>query len=475
MEDFYMSVYRDGPASSLFWPVSFDGTVSLEELAGDPYVSAELAKALPSAHSGSCVAWGIPFEIGRPVLLRDQPVTVTISPATAQWFVFLHTSDIRSLAADANGFISPMRGMGQLGEHAADYVLIYDDGTEERTQIRRRYQVGSFQFRWGEQCLQAVTAKKPRALSLNTREQTRLINDATAQSPAVQWGERQTQLIFEEATPYHNFVWAFQNPHPEKPVKALRFEPVSGTLLISAVAAGNARSMPLQWQKRKKALLRMPFKLGFDSAQEQSLLDHVQLDLGQLISMSPRLVYPVEDWEKTRQNLEPDTTFSEVVVEYASHEDAAFHIGDGTRILVRDLGKCTSQNDLSLEPIAPADQRVILRVVEAGTKKLLPVKLHVHGPIGEYLAPLDRMRNPNPEWFENYSPDFFHGNHLSTYISGFAIIDLPLGEIFLEITKGFEVKPIRKTFNITPETKEITVEIEKALHWRENGWVTADT
>ncbi|MER9664266.1 CehA/McbA family metallohydrolase [Mesorhizobium sp. M0159] len=470
-----MSAYRDGPASSMFWPVSFDGTVSLEELAEHPDISADLAKALPFAHSDSCVAWGIPFEIGRPVLLRDQPVTVAISQTTAQWFVFLHTSDIRSLAADANGFISPMGGIGQLGEHAADYVLIYEDGSEESTEIRRRHQVGSFQFRWGEQCLQAVTAKKPRPLSLNTREQTRLINDTTFQNPTVQWGERQTQLVFEDPTPYHNFVWAFQNPHPEKPVKAIRFEPVCGTLLISGVAAGNARSMPLRWEKRKKALVRMSSKLSHDSARHHSLLEHIQLDLGQVISMAPRLVYPTDDWEQTRQNLDPGTTFNEVIVEYAAHEEAAFHIKDGSCIPVQDLEECPSQGEFSLEPIAPADQRVILRVVEAGTKKLLPVKLHVHGSIGEYLAPLDRMRNPNPEWFENYSPDFFHGNHLSTYISGLSTIDLPLGQVFLEITKGFEIRPIRRTFEITRETEQITVEIEKALHWREKGWVTADT
>ncbi|MER8956962.1 CehA/McbA family metallohydrolase [Mesorhizobium sp. M0833] len=397
-----------------------------------------------------------------------------ISPTAAQWFVFLHTSDIRSLAAASNGLVSPMRGSGQLGEHAADYVLIYEDGSEQRAEIRRRHQVGSFQFRWGEQCLQAVTAKKPRPLSLNSGHQSTLINDTTAHGPT--WGERQTQLLFEEPAPWHNFLWAFENPHPEKAVKALRFEHVCGTLIIFGVAAGNAHSMPLRWEKRKKALLRVPPELSFGPAlDDDSRLNQVQIDLGQVISASPRLIYPTEAWERTRQNLEPGTTFNEVVVEYAAHEDAEFHLPDGTRIAVRDLEKHSSQKDFILEPIAAADQRVILRVVEAGTNRLLPVKLHVHGKMGEYLAPVDRMRNPNPGWFENYSPDFFHGNHLSTYISGFAMIDLPLGEIFLEITKGFEVKPIRKTFEITRETKQITVEIEKALHWREKGWVTADT
>ncbi|MER9664080.1 hypothetical protein [Mesorhizobium sp. M0159] len=469
MKDFNMSAYRDGPASSMFRPVSVEGTVSLEELARHPQVSAELAKAVPFAHSGSCVAWGIPFEIGRPVLLRSYSYDFADGSSVVRLLAYFGYT-----FACCRFVVSPMRGSGQLGEHAADYVLIYEDGSEQRTEIRRRHQVGSFQFRWGEQCLQAVTAKKPRPLSLNGGHQSTLINDTTAHGPT--WGERQTQLLFEEPAPWHSFLWALENPHPEKAVKALRFEHVCGTLIIFGVAAGNAHSMPLRWEKRKKALLRVPPELSFGPAlDDDSRLNPVQIDLGQVISASPRLIYPTEGWEKTRQNLEPGTTFNEVVVEYAAHEDAEFHLADGTRIAVRDLEKHTSQNDFILEPIAAADQRVILRVVEAGTNKLLPVKLHVHGKVGEYLAPVDRMRNPNPGWFENYSPDFFHGNHLSTYISGFAMIDLPLGEIFLEITKGFEVKPVRKTFEITRETKQITVGIEKALHWRERGWVAADT
>ncbi|OBP78398.1 hypothetical protein BAE39_29990 [Mesorhizobium loti] len=216
--------------------------------------------------------------------------------------------------------------------------------------------------------------------------------------------------------------------------------------------------------------------MSFDPARgEHSLLDQIQLDLGLVIAARPRLVYPTEEWQQTRQNLQPAVASHEVLVEYAAHEDAEFHLKGGTRIAIRDLETRISDNELVLELIECADQRVSLRVVEAVTNKIVPVKLHVHGRKGEYLAPVDRSRNPNPLWFENYSPDFCHGNHLSTYISGQATIDLPLGEVYLEITKGFEIRPVRKTFTITRDTEQITVEIEKALHWREQGWVTADT
>ena len=111
----------------------------------------------------------------------------------------------------------------------------------------------------------------------------------------------------------------------------------------------------------------------------------------------------------------------------------------------------------------------------------MPVKLHLHGEAGEYLAPVDRHRILNPHWFEDYSVDFAHRPpgeariHESTYISGETTVDLPLGKVYVEVSKGFEIRPVRAVFPITPDTEEITVELEKVLPWREKGWVTGDT
>ncbi len=43
------------------------------------------------------------------------------------------------------------------------------------------------------------------------------------------------------------------------------------------------------------------------------------------------------------------------------------------------------------------------------------------------------------------------------------------------MAKGFEIRPVRQVIEVTPDTQEITIEIEKVLPWRERGWVTADT
>jgi hypothetical protein len=52
---------------------------------------------------------------------------------------------------------------------------------------------------------------------------------------------------------------------------------------------------------------------------------------------------------------------------------------------------------------------------------------------------------------------------------------LPLGNVYIEVSKGFEIKPIRKVIAVTPETREITITIRRVLPWREMGWISADT
>ena len=459
-----MNVIQDGPASPVFTPIVLRGNYNFEAL-GDSGVSRAMIENVAHAHRSKSVGWGIAFDIRKAVVVGGKPVRVKISPTKAAWFVFMHTSDVRPDAVTKDGFISPMRGMGKLNEHAADYVFIYEDGSEEKAAIRRRHEVGTFEFRWGENCTKSVPAQKPRP-----------IGDQVLQPGPLEWEDRRSRNIIDDRGRWKNWLWAFENPHPDRAVKAIRFEPVSGTMVISGLSAGNARSMPLRWQRRQKAVLTLPENTAFDPGLDKmSLLKQIQLDLGQMISATPRLIHPNQRWAKTRQNLQPARAENEVIIEYAAHPDAYFHLADGTRVSASELKKKQSSGNWVLKPIRSATQRVTLRTLEKGTKKSVPVKLHVHGSAGEYLAPLDRQRIPNSNWFEDYSPDLCHGDHTCVYVPGETVIDLPLGRVYFEITKGFEIKPRRLSVKVTRATDEITIELEKVLHWRERGWVTADT
>jgi hypothetical protein len=65
--------------------------------------------------------------------------------------------------------------------------------------------------------------------------------------------------------------------------------------------------------------------------------------------------------------------------------------------------------------------------------------------------------------------------HAGTYINGETVVKLPLGRVYIEVSKGFEIRPQRSAVEVTPETQEILIELDRLLPWREHGWVTADT
>jgi len=474
-----MAAIKDGPSSPHFRTVPFTGNAVLAELASDGRaidsfgLSQEMVAALSQAPSGGGVSWGIPFEVDRAVILAREPVSIPVSPVRARWLVFLHTSDVRSLKPGRGGIISPMKGAGHLAEHAGDYIICYVDGSEARVAIRRRYQVGAFQRGWGENCFECVAHHKPYS-ARSALEQLQPF-----------WGVTQMRVGFPDEGPWVNWLWAWENPYPEKAVSGLRFEPGEGVVVISAISAGDVSALPLRWQTRRKACLALPegeaFSMDLD---EDGLLKTIQLDMGQIISATPRLVYPNQDWESTYNNQLPQLSAREVLLEYTAHSEACFHLaGDSeSRIIpAADLDGGATGN--VLQGVAPAEQAVRLRVVERGSSRPVPVKLHVHGEWGEYLAPVDRHRILNPGWFEDYSVDFVHvldfptraRAHSTTYIPGETLLNLPLGKVFVEVSKGFEIRPLRKVVDVTPETLEITLEIEKVLPWRERGWVTADT
>jgi hypothetical protein len=530
-----VTAFCDGPSSNLFTPLSFKGeTVRLGDLARYG-VSDEMAEVVAHAPSGQGVAWGIPFAVRDVAVVADSPVLVEWNPVTAQWLVFMHTSDLRQIEPGPDGFISPMRGQGQLAEDAAEYVVLYEDGTEERVPVRRRHQIGAFQRRWGENCFEAVAHRKQRPVRAS-HEQLRQ-----------GWGFTQTRVDPADGGQWINWLWAWENPYPDKAISGVRFEPVSGLMVVSAVSAGNASAQPLRWQRRHKACLRLPEGGAFrPDLDENGLLQQIQLDMGQIISATPRLLYPDEAWGDTYNNQVPARSAREVLIEYTAHPDACFYVTTGDEldehvvqyahgehdleidlqtadeirrevaadadvVVIRGRNLTTGQPDevkvsaveiretlngallsrrqvvsvaqvesgrpgIPVQFVPPSMQRVVIRVVERDTGRPVAVKLHLHGEWGEYLAPTDRHRIPNPAWFEDYSADFIHqGVHACTYIAGETTADLPLGKVYLEVSKGFEICPVRKVVEVTPETAEIVVELEKVLPWRERGWVTADT
>ncbi len=456
--------FADGPRSPHFKPLFFQGNVRLEKLA-PPSISEGMKENTAHAPQGEVTSWGIPFRVEKKVvLLKEKPISLEVQPFKAKWLVFLHTTDIKEFEPDESGFFPPpFKGAGLLGEHVADYEMRYEDGTSVAHAIHRRHQINTFRrVRSGGQ-LQSVAHRKPSPVRAH-HEQT-----------ARRWGSSQCRARSNDVGRWLYWLWAWENPHPEKAIAGFTLKPQGETILLSAISTADVGSNPLRWQRRQKALFTLPSDVDFDPELDRGgLLSQIQIDMGQVISALHRPQYPNAQWAKTYDSKLPEISEREILIEYTAHPDAMFHLFDGKTVPVAALDKGAKTS--RIQPVAPADQQVLFKVVEKKSRKPVPVKLHIHGKAGEYLPPIDRHRIPNPIWFEDYSVDYLHRDiHNCTYIPGETVIKLPVGKVYVEVSKGFEIKPVRKVLEVTPQTEELTIEIEKVLDWREKGWVTADT
>lgn len=209
--------------------------------------------------------------------------------------------------------------------------------------------------------------------------------------------------------------------------------------------------------------------------------DQIAIDLGTVISARAVLEYSRSDWLGDLHDVQPVRSGSEVIVEYSAHPDARLYVrSDDGSLFVRELrsleaNHSSADSSLEAEAIEPATRNVKFRIVEKGTGQRVAARLHVHGPHGEYLPPKGHQRKVNTFFFEDFSAEFANGLNQYAYVDGNCTIDLPVGPVFVEITRGFEVQPLRRIVEIDENTETLTFELEKVLRWREQAWVSSDT
>jgi hypothetical protein len=81
----------------------------------------------------------------------------------------------------------------------------------------------------------------------------------------------------------------------------------------------------------------------------------------------------------------------------------------------------------------------------------------------------------NDNWFEDYGADLLLGDTPYAYVDGTFQGELPVGVVYVEVSKGFEFRPIRQKLNNKPGQRELEITLDRNSNLRAFGWVTADT
>jgi hypothetical protein len=412
---------------------------------------------------------GIPFLMGpsdgeNVILLDKEEIRIDLGSLRATYLMFLHAVEDRRTKY-LEGFADDATTGHELGDLVSEYSLEYDDGPAEIIPVFRRVEIQQSHVAWGANPFAAVSALKPLVLLSSSEYQ------ALGRVPPREHGVCVTRVVSSyELTREHLWIYALPNPFPERQIRQLVCAPRRERSLIYAVSYTSVGEHPLRPGRRETLLVALPPGSQLNSLGE---LDGIDLDLGVVISARRKLGYDRDGWLGGDPDSQPATTDDSVLVEVSAHPQSKLYLkaADGS-VVAHDIGDPSRASIIHIEP---AVQPVRLRVIEGGSDQPVPVRLHLHGPAGEYLPPKGRHRKVNSFWNEDHYGEFVNGLNQYCYIAGECVVDLPRGEVFIEAYRGLEVTPIRRSFKVGQETREVTFQLERSLNWRKDGWVSADT
>ena len=470
------------PPSSHFTPLALTSYFNVDQqtLSGSLQPPSDLDTV-----TGQQCYLGIPFVcgvLGQPnvLLLSDAPVQIELGQVYATYLLFLHVVETRASNYQA-GFADDRVDGNELGDLVADYTLDYADGSQANTPILRRFAIQQRHIRWGASPFEAMPAQKA-SVVLSVNEALTL-----GRKPQTEYGAGESRHSSgRDSSADSLWLYALPNPHPEKAIQRLVLTPKHERALVYAITTTQVTEHPLRPGLRQKLRLTLPDGATLNKLGELEL-DDVQIDLGNVISARAALTYDGAAWLSKKPNVQPTPATDAVIIEYAAHPQAKLYVAtgadtqavyelDATR-MKSEAGKTNINAATSAKMLAiqPAHRPVQIRVIDRASRQPVPVRIHLHGVQGEYLPPRGNHRRVNGNWFQDNYGEFINGLNQYAYINGECVADLPLGEVYIEISKGYEVAPIRTRFTVSPTTEQVEFELEKVLRWRERGWVTADT
>ena len=463
-----------------FSPVSLSS--SLNASRGDSkHWGAKTAASLSQLPMGAQSFWGVPFDLATSendlIFLGDaSSVDVSIG-ASGSHVLFAHFCDEKAsttVAGQASDYLSPV--ITAPGEHIADYVVVYDDGSEHRQTVRRRFEINQAQTRMQSgfssrqhQSPTSIPKRGPYPINAWGRWQTGvMIGDRPVDGRTSAKNDREGR-----ANPSSSWtIYALELPDTSKTIASLRIESTgAAAFAIGAITVFDGQDHPLRHQPLETVQIDVNGKSADD-------LD-VNIDLGiiarqqdiQNFDGEAWLANPVKGWGESED--EPQTVAS---IDVTASADATLSI-DGQDIYVRSLletGEATSGN-LSAKVLTSERSWVHGKIIDSSTGRPTAARIHFRSPDGRYFPPYGHTHDVNDNWFEDYGADLLLGDTPYAYVDGTFQGELPVGDVYVEVSKGFEFQPIRQKINIKPGQRELEITLDRNSNLRASGWVTADT
>jgi hypothetical protein len=488
-----MTTGRAGSATRLARPVDLSSAWN----ASDAEVGARFhplyRQALERLPDGASVFRGLPFHLGtraaprRWILVRDELTIDLRGHGPASHLVVAHFSDSWRDAAGERLPGSPVGWVLPTGEPLARYELTFADGRTRAVDVRRRFEIADGIIGWGFLPFAAIGHRADETLDWrgpHPRQEPGRYAPAGHAGPLTMlpgsWGPAQTGVADFVPTPRDDATyWLHAIPlgGDAEPV-GLRVVPLGegrpGTdVVVAALTLFYGTADPLVLAPRRQLLVE-----GADGGLPE-------VDLGIAIQSRPLRKPSAATSDRgpagwghpTARRPDPPTsadTDSRAIVDVTVAPDARMRIG-GWEVAAADLdAKAVSPDGrITIQPLPAADVRVDVRL--SVDDDATPARVRFVAADGRYLPPLGHREEINPGLFEDTGAGLILGGDTYAYVPGEFQIDLPVGGVDVEVVKGFDHRPVRRTLAVAPGTRALAIAIDRPIDLRAEGWRSSDS
>ena len=360
---------------------------------------------------------------------------------------------------DANETPPPVEDATEkVGQHLADVVLVYDDGSEHTHRIRRRFEVSAPSYEWGHLAYAALP-HRPDA----PRKLTDVLPDGTG------WGELQT-AVFDNSYaggPLGTlWVSALANPQSERTIKSIRIQAAGeDPLVVCGLTTFSGRENPLRYERLNLYRITLP-----EATAEEKDRWKVEVDLGVVARQYVLPEFDSAAWLASPSKglggrNKPVKGARHLYAEVTASSEATLRLIDSKAPpppYEFDLGQVVPGKELEarhgsarVEILEKEKTWLHGQVLDAGTGKPTPVRLAFRSKDGRYIPPYGHRTEINDGWFQDYGADVKLMDTSFAYVDGTFQVELPVGDVYVEMTKGFEFEPVRQKLSIEPGQREL--------------------
>jgi len=446
--------------------------IDLSEVADAPV---EIFEDPDDVELGERVLHGLPFRFGdrqRAVVRVDKGTTKRLPVAgRARWLVFAHALLEPTLFEG-----------GRVGEPVGSYRLHYADGSSVATTLRQRFEIGPTPRRWEGRPLPLDWGQTP-MLARNDAEHVLMHRSCGRYDEAgarlVDIEDPQSKVPY--VLPYRFYLWPMENPRPELDLVGLTVEAADAAILVGAVTVSDLEEEPFTRTVAREVVLELAaadVTERLELAVDRGTATYVYRTVPDLADLADRADLP-GGWGRPR----PDT-WSVGYARVSASRSATVEVRerDGESFGEFTWGDLVAAGRLSFAwgevRLPAADQAWVRTTVRDTSGEPVPCRIRFQSAEGIPIAPYGHHAHINSDggtWNLDIGGDVRLGSDTYASIDGRCEGWLPVGEVYVEVVRGFEHEPIRERVTIAPDQGELELVLHRRFDARARGYLSGDS